>query len=91
MAKVGLLKPSIKNINDLVIEGNFELVKELIYLDINLIDSVDDTYGRTPLMVCADKKSHFEIAKYLLDSGCDVNIQSNFKWNNWVGILCLIS
>ena len=54
--------------------------------DINLIDSVDEIYGRTPLIICSYKKTeaHFQIARYLLDCGCDVNVQANYKWNNWV-------
>ena len=59
----------------------------VIDMDINLIDTVDDEFGRTPLIICAYRKgsdSHFKIAKCLLDSGCDVNIQANYKWNNWV-------
>ncbi len=75
------------DIHQLVLEANFEAIKYLIHLDTNLIDTVDETYGRTPLIICAYKKSHFEIAKYLLDSGCDINIQSNFKWNNWTALM----
>ena len=41
-----------------------------IYFDINLIDAINDTDGKTPLIICAHKKSHFEIAKFLLDCGC---------------------
>ena len=63
--------------------------------DINLIDSVDEIYGRTPLIICSYKKTeaHFQIARYLLDCGCDVNVQANYKWNNWVSYsyVCLFS
>lgn len=47
-------------------------IKYLVDLDINLIDSTDDDYGRTPLMICACEKTdaHMKIAKYLLDCGC---------------------
>ena len=84
-------------------------------MDVNLIDAIDNDYGRTPLIICSCKKSeaHFKITKCLLDSGCkfsmlfcmnlvfflnkqnmkmqgDVNIQANYKWNNWVCIFNLI-
>jgi len=79
--------PGNKTIHQLVLDANFEAIRHLVRLDTNLIDTVDDTYGRTPLIICAYKKSHFEIAKYLLDSGCDINVQSNFKWNNWTALM----
>ena len=79
--------PTPGDIHQLVLDANYEAIKHLIHLDTNLIDTVDETYGRTPLIICAYKKSHFEIAKYLLDSGCDINVQSNFKWNNWTALM----
>lgn len=44
----------------------------MVDFDINLIDSIDDYYGRTPLIICCSKKTepHLKIAKYLLDCGC---------------------
>jgi hypothetical protein len=44
----------------------------MINTDINLIDSIGDYYGRTPLIICAYKNSdvHNKIARYLLDCGC---------------------
>ena len=41
-------------------------------MDINLIDAVDEVFGRTALIICACKKTdaHLKIADYLLDCGC---------------------
>ncbi|CAF1092559.1 unnamed protein product [Brachionus calyciflorus] len=78
------------NINQVVESGNFDLFKLMIDLDINLIDSTDDIYGRSPLTICCKYKkseSHVKIAEYLLDSGCDVNIPANSKWNNWTALI----
>lgn len=50
--------------------------KELVEMDVNLIDTVDD-YGRTPLIICSSKKSesHIKIARLLLDFGCNIHLQ----------------
>ncbi len=61
-----------KNLHELVDEGQFEIIKNLVFFDINLIDTVDDVYAKTPLIACAPKssKSHLQIAQYLIDCGC---------------------
>jgi ankyrin repeat protein len=77
------------NLHKIVESGDIELAKYLIDLDVNLIDTVDELYGRTPLIICASKKTseHLKIAKYLLDCGCDVNVQANYKWKNWSALM----
>ena len=44
-------------------------------MEVNLIDAVDDEYGRTPLIICSYKKTevHYKIVKCLLDSGCKID------------------
>lgn len=62
------------NINQIVELGNYDQFKLIVDLDINLIDSVEDQYGRTPLIICSKYKNspqHLKIAEYLLEAGCE--------------------
>lgn len=66
------------NINQVVEFGNFDQFKLMADLDINLIDSVEDSYGRSPLIICSKFKNsptHWKIAEYLLEAGCELNLK----------------
>ena len=65
---------SNQSIHQCVEFGDFESTKFLIDSDINLIDTIDDVYGRTPLIICSFKRSdsHFKIAEYLIECGCNI-------------------
>ncbi|RMZ93647.1 Leucine-rich repeat serine threonine- kinase 1, partial [Brachionus plicatilis] len=77
------------NINQVAEFGNYDQFKLMADLDINLIDSIEDQYGRTPLIICSKYKnsiSHSKIAEYLLEVGCDVNIKADSKWESWTAL-----
>lgn len=61
------------NIHNCIEAGHLESTKFLIDSDISLIDTIDDVYGRTPLIICSFKKSdsHFKTAEFLIESGCE--------------------
>ena len=60
------------NIHQCVESGDLDSTRNLIESDINLIDTIDDVYGRTPLIICSFKKNdaYFKIAEYLIECGC---------------------
>lgn len=60
------------SIHQFVESGNYESTKHLIESDISVIDTLDEVYGRTPLIICSFKKSdsHFRIAEFLIECGC---------------------
>jgi ankyrin repeat protein len=60
------------NLHQCVESGDLDSTRNLIESDINLIDTIDDVYGRTPLIICSFKKndSYFKIAEYLIECGC---------------------
>lgn len=73
---------SLPSIHQFVETGNYDAAKHLIESDISVIDTVDDVYGRTPLIICSFKKSdsHFKIAEFLIECGCKQII--NFFFSN---------
>ena len=65
----------VNEFSDAVVYGDFEKVKKMIYNNPNIINS-KDKYGFSALhnVMCEEQ---FEIVKYLINKGADVNIQND--------------
>ena len=60
-----------------VFDSNLEKVKLLVKHGANM--NIKDLEGLTPLMWAVLDKKTLPIAKYLIDSGCDVSVTKNGK------------
>lgn len=70
---------SVYNIFDYCCLGNLNKVKEIINSNKDLINSMNDK-GKTLLHIAA-KYGYYDICKFLVDSGIDVNILDNHDDN----------
>ena len=62
-------------IHDFVAEGDFENIKQLLKSDSALIN-LKDEQGNSPLHL-ACRELHFDVAKYLIENGAEVNALNN--------------
>ena len=66
------------------ITGDARRVRDILLIDSNQRDACSPTDGATPLMFAA-MTGHLDVARLLVDSGCDINKQDNIS--GWTALM----